>query len=268
MRLGTGGIDVFYIDESMDRDTYAMVGIAVPFLRCIEGTWTIVWKDQFDNMRDWRRRARLVSGVPVRKELKGSKFASGRGRYLHGKHQLPRARAAVAYRGMLADLQFLQDEAVISVIGNRGSNLYGHGRLEALLYALLQRMRTACISRKRNGFVFFDEGHSEYRTLYRKAQVFLPTGSMFGGWGTGATSKNLPLDNFTKDGNFKDSRHCFFTQLADLIAYAAFLMAKDEQGRLEPWQNRFNLGALYGSIPHKVLNTRANKKDPLGVVRL
>jgi len=71
--------------------------------------------------------------------------------------------------------------------------------LEVLLYALLQRMRTACNRSRRNGIVFFDEGHGEYRKLYRRARVFLPTGSMFGGWRGGAQTQNMPLDNFTKD---------------------------------------------------------------------
>jgi hypothetical protein len=68
---------------------------------------------------------------------------------------------------------------------------------------------------ERIGLVFFDEGHGEYRTLYRRARVFLSTGSERGDWGAGKGTKNLPLplDNFTKDANTKESEHCFFIQL-------------------------------------------------------
>jgi len=268
MRLENGGIDIFYVDESMDRDTFAMSAVPIPFLREVEGTWTIVWEDHFENVRDWRRRAKTAHGLPVRKELKGSKLAGGRGRFKHGKHQFPRAQAAGVLRSMLADLGFLQPAGIITVVGDRGSNLYGHGRLEALLFALLQRMRTACERTNRRGLVFFDEGHGEYRKLYRKARVFLPTGSSQGGWPSGRFTQNLPLDNFTKDANIKQSQHCFFTQLADLVAYAAFLKVKGERNQLEPWQGALGLGALYDAIPQAALNTNASRRDPQGIVRL
>ena len=56
-----------------------------------------------------------------------------------------------------------------------GRNLYGRQQLEAALYALFQRMRTQCARRNVNAMVFFDQGHPEYRRLYRQAQVFLST---------------------------------------------------------------------------------------------
>ncbi len=82
---------------------------------------------------------------------------------------------------------------------------------------------------------FFDQGHQEYRQLYRMAQVHLPTGSMLGSWGAKAT-KNMPLDMFVKDANEKNSKYCFFTQVADIIAYAAFLKIKGERNELADWQ--------------------------------
>lgn len=268
MRLEQGGIDVYYVDESMDQDTFVMSALPVPFLRLTDGTWTLVWEDHFHNVRDWRRRIKAAHGLPVRNELKGSKLASGRGRFKHGKHQFTRGEAAIVLNSMLADLTFLQPSGIITVIGTRSSNLYGHSRLEALLFAMLQRMRTACNRSKRSGLIFFDEGHGEYRKLYRKARVYLPTGSSQGLWPTGTMTRNMPLDNFTKDANFKQSQHCFFTQLADVISYAAFLKVKAEAGRLEPWQLALSLGDLYDAIPISVLNTSASRRDPKGIVRL
>lgn len=269
MRLNNGGIDIFYIDESGDRDVFAMTAVSVPFLRNIEGTWMLVWDDHYSTVRQWRQWASKEIGIPVRKELKGNKLASGRGRYKNGRDQLPRAEAAEAYRALLSSLGFLQDLSIITVTGSRESELYGHGRLEALLFALLQRMRTACYKSKRTGLVFFDEGHGEYRKLFRKAQVYLPTGSSLGGWGTGESTRNIPLDNFTKDGNTKDSRYSHYIQLADLISYAAFLKRKSEVGSLTFWQDKLGLEDLYNAIPRKVLNVYANAKDPNhGIVRL
>lgn len=268
MRLGNGGIDVFYIDESMDSDVFAMSAVAIPFLRNIDGTWTIVWDDHYATIRDWRRQMKNDVGIPVNKELKGSRLSSGRSRYKDGRHQFGREEANRAYRGLLANLDFLPDASIITVTCTSSTELYGHSKLEALLYALLQRMRTACYKRQRTGMVFFDEGHGEYRKLFRRAQVYLPTGSSYGGWGTGEFSKNLSLDNFTKDGNIKDSRYSHYIQLADLISYAAFLKRKAEISVLSPWQADLNLGTLYDAIPLRVLNTKANTADPQGFLRM
>ena len=90
MRLPAGGIDIFYIDESTDRELLVMSAVTIPFLRLIEGTWNVVWEDHLNNIREWRRRLSRDHGIPVRKELKGGKLASGRGRYLLGQHQLQR----------------------------------------------------------------------------------------------------------------------------------------------------------------------------------
>jgi hypothetical protein len=78
--------------------------------------------------------------------------------------QFSRNGAASVYRDALSRLGFLQDMAIISVVGTRQSALYGHGRLEATLVAMLRRMRTALVRAKpaRQGMIFFDEGHGEY----------------------------------------------------------------------------------------------------------
>jgi hypothetical protein len=268
VRLENGGVDVFYVDESMDASVFTISSLAIPFLRLVDGTWTFVWEDQFKNIRDWRRRISKSHGLPVRKELKGQKLASGRGRYHLGKHQFTRRQAAKIYRDLLSDTDFLPDNSVITVVGTRSSNLYGHSRLEALVVALLQRLRRACVANQRTGLIFFDEGHGEYRKLYRKAKAYLPTGSDRGGWADGKLSKNLPLDNFTKDANIKESEHSFFIQLADLVSYAAFLKVKGETESLSEWQAALDLGRLYQTVPVRVLNTSASRADPLGIVRL
>lgn len=268
MRLTEGGMDIYYVDESTDRDFMVMSAVRVPFMRLVEGTWTVVWEDHFKNIRDWRRRLRLAHDIPVDKELKGGKLLSGRGRYLRGKHQLQPHVAAQAYRASLADIGFLAPRSIITVAGQVGCSLYGHGRLEAVLFAMLQRMRTAGVKNKCLGMVFFDEGHGEYRKLYRKARVYLPTGSSKGDWGSGTATKNLPLDNFVKDANIKESEHSWFTQLSDLLSFACLLKLREERGSLLPWQAALGASTLYDAVPTTVLNIFASTSDPQGIVRL
>ncbi len=132
------------------------------------------------------------------------------------------------------------------------------------MVALFQRMRTYCDKNQRVALTFFDRGHPEYRTLYRKAQVFLPTGSLFG-----TRTRNLPLSMFFEDGNDKDSKHCWFTQTADIVAYVAFLKVKSERRDLTPWQVKYNWSAAYDEIPATLINTNVSRgviRD--GIVRL
>jgi uncharacterized protein DUF3800 len=239
MHLRSGGMDVFYIDESNDAQLYVVTAVAVPFLRATEGVWQIVWPDYLTAAVAWRRRINKELGVPTSKELHGVKLASGRGRYFKGKYQFERPKAGAVYRQILQFADFLPNASVITISSKRdGRPLYGMTRLEAALHALFQRMRSQCNARDTNGFVFFDEGHDEYRRLYRRAQRYLPTGSRVAGlgWGGGQPTANYPLDMFTKDGNSKQSHHCHFTQLADLIAYSAFLKVKAERNESTDWQ--------------------------------
>jgi len=146
--------------------------------------------------------------------------------------------------------------------------MYGHARLQRVMYALFQRMRKQCKSRNVNAMVFFDQGHPEYRRLYRRACVSLPTGSMFGAW-TSGLQQNMPLDMFVKDGNEKCSKDCLFTQISDLIAFAAFSKVRSERKMLTPDQIRFGMGNLYNAIPTEILNAKASFAAPRdAIVRL
>lgn len=270
MHLRSGGIDVFYIDESNDAQIYVVTAVTVPFLRATEGVWQIVWPDYLDAAKTWRRLIRKNLGVPITKELHAVKLASGRGNYDRGKHRFDRPKAGAVYRQILRMADFLPDASVITVVSKRGGKpLYGMSRLEAALHALFQRMRSQCNARETNAIVFFDEGHEEYRKLYRKAQVYLPTGSkvMGTGWGGGNTTANLRLDMFTKDGNSKPSHYCYFTQLADLVAYSAFLKIKSENNTLTEWQDRLLFRNIYDHFPSIKVNHKATRY-PDGIVRL
>lgn len=268
MHLRPGGLDVFYIDESHDGNHYVVTAVRVPFLRNIENTWNIVWPSHLEKAKAWRRRIKEQLNIPRAKELHGVKLASCRGQFLHGKFNFKYRQAAQVYGEILKTIDFLPDEGIMSVAATKGQPLYGHHRLEAAMYALFQRMRRKCIADRTNAITFFDQGHPEYRRLYRMAQVHLPTGSAVGRWPTGATA-NMPMDMFTKDGNDKDSKHCYFTQTADLIAYAAFLKIKGERGELTDWQAAYGMNVLYDDIPRAKINTKVSSASPRdGIVRL
>jgi hypothetical protein len=111
---------------------------------------------------------------------------------------------------------------------------------------------------------FFDQAHPEYRRLYRRARLNLPTGSMLG-----MATRNMPLDMFVKDANEKSSKDCLFTQAADLIAYSALAKVREERGLLADEHRALGLHELYDAIPSAILNKRATFVAPRdGIVRL
>lgn len=264
MELQKNGIDIFYVDESNDRDHYVLSAVTIPFLRPSENGYRIVWDEYFKAAKTWRNEIKQNHDIPLKVELHAVKLVSGRGQYRKGKHSFQRPKASSVYRDILRRINFLEDGSIFCCTATTGAKLYDYTKLEASLYALFQRMRRQCQARKVNAFIFFDEGHPEYRKLYRKAQIYLPTGNMIS---TG--SRSLPLDMFVKDANEKQSKHCFFTQMADLISYAAFLKLKDENGTLTPWQNKYNLGTAFDEIPLNIRNTAVSGSFPKdGIVRL
>jgi hypothetical protein len=198
----------------------------------------------------------------MRKDLHSWKLVSGRGRFRKDGRALSKASGSALYLWLLKSISFLQPESIITAVGHGSPTLYGHQRQQALLYGLFQRMQRASVVNQRLGLTFFDEGHGEYRKLYRQARVFLPTGSGKGAWEDGSHSKNLPMANFFKDGNFKNSKHSLFVQIADLVSYAAFLRVKKKHATLTDWQVAFGLGDAYAALPEAVLNKHASRKDP------
>jgi len=266
MILRAGGMDVFYIDESHDSALYAVTAIAIPFLRKIADTWNIVWPDYLQAAQAWRKQIASDLHIPLGKELHATKLVSGRGNYLYGNRQFTKPDAVAAYRSILRWINFIPDASVITVVGRRGPQMYGHDRLQRVMYALFQRMRRQCVAPTRNvnAMAFFDQGHPEYRQLYRRARVNLPTGSMFG-----LATRNMPLDMFVKDANEKTSKDCLFTQTADLIAYAALAQVREELGLLSQEHRGLSLHTLYGDLPAAPLNTKASLAPPRdGIVRL
>ena len=263
MILQRGGINIFYIDESHDNTHYVVTAVCVPFLRSDVDLWRIVWPDFLDQAKSWRKTVRTSLHIPNKKELHGVKLASCRGNFLEGKHNFKYRQAFSAYSKILQGLSFLPDASVMSAVATKGGNqLYGRQRLEAAMYGLFQRMGRKCTADQTNGLAFFDRGHPEYRDLYRMAQRYLPTGSYFGQWEGGKSSKSMPISMFTKDANEKNSKHCFFTQIADLIAYSVFVKIKGENNQLTPWQKQYGLESLYDHIPKAKLNIRASNFNP------
>jgi hypothetical protein len=265
--LGKFGLCTLYADESDDKYIYTISCIAVPTLVSRPLGLRIEWDRYLDGAKAWRRNLRNQFGVPVRKELKGSRLATGHNSYGPHGSRVSGELARGIYQSALATLTFLPLGSIFSVYAVRGAELYGHRKTEAALYALFQRMRSHCNAWKCNALLFFDEGHDEYRTMYRKACVYLPTGSKQGRWEDGKPTKDLRFDTAIKDANFKNSKTSHFIQIADLVAYATLQKARKELGRLSDREVGWRWGDIHDAIPREHLNLDvSDRKD--GIVAL
>lgn len=131
------GLLTYYADESDDKKTYVLSSVAVPTLGASEVNVPIEWDMYLNAAQEWRRKLRDKFGIPVRKELKGSKLATGRNAYQPRGKRLYGQKAIDAYAFALRELSFLPDASIFSVTCERSYSLYGHTRLEAALYGRL-----------------------------------------------------------------------------------------------------------------------------------
>jgi hypothetical protein len=260
MDLAPNGIDVFYIDESERHPLSVASSVRIPFLRPKENGWEFVWDKYLDEATNWRRKLSSAHAIRFREELHGYKILRNQGLYLKTWRNLSPTQATALYKDALANLTWLPNGAIMSSFGTDLSQLMGHKGIAACLLGLFQRIRNDCHHRKINGLMFFDEGHTSYIRLYRMAQKYLPTGSSLGGWQGGKRTKNLPLSMFPKDANTKISDLSYFTQIADLVSYAARLKVEHERGQLAAKRVGREHHLVYDSIPRAQLNTLATFK--------
>lgn len=260
-------LSTFYADESDNKEFYVIACVNIPTVDA-KGWGSVEWQRYYDATVAWRRDIKAKFNVPIKKELKGSKIATGRNSYDGGKGRIYGPPAFELYKHALATLDFLPDASVFSVASQKGYQLFGHTRLEATLYAMFQRMQSQCKAKGHVSLIFFDEGHMEYRTMFRRACTHLPTGSMQGAWGGGAATKNIPFDRAIKDVNFKDSKQSSFVQIADLIAYATLLKMKKEANTLSDREKQLGFGDIFQSIPKAILNTMVDLSTRDGIKRL
>jgi hypothetical protein len=265
MDLAPNGIDIFYIDESERHPLSVASSVRAPFLRPKQGGWEFVWGNHNSNAAAWRRDLSKKHTVRFREELHGYKILKHQGLYHKHWRNLSPTEATTLYQDALATLTWLPNGAIMSAYATDTSSLMGHTGIDACMLSLFQRIRNDCQHRNVNGLIFFDEGHPSYLRLYRMAQKYLPTGSMWGGWGSKKT-RNLPLSMFPKDANIKNSSQSYFMQIADLVSYAARLKLESERKTLAA--KRVNRGhhLVYDSIPRMHLNTAATMKRKDAIV--
>ena len=265
MNLAPNGIDIFYIDESARYPLSVASCVRIPFLRPNPSNWEFVWDEYLAKATKWRRDLSKQHDIRFREELHGYRILGRKGQYHRTWRNLTHEEAVALYKDALNTLTWLPDQSIMSTLATDKSELMGHKGIFAGLFGLFQRIRNQC-GESRNGIIFFDEGHESYIRLYRMAQIYLPTGSKFGGWKDGKLTKNLPLSMFPKDANIKSSRLSYFIQIADLVSYAVRLKIEHERGQLSAKRVARQHHLLYDALPRAKLNLAATMKRKDAIV--
>ena len=143
----------------------------------------------------------------------------------------------------------------------RKTDIKGYERVS--LDRLLNRINTSVKADGRYAHLIFDgDGEWMVEQLYDRLRERNPVPSRYEVWEDGAPTKDIPLERIIGGPSFRNSQDDDQLQMADLIAHA--LMKQED----EPSHTVKELGLhLAFGILDRVLNRKASRSDPQGVVR-
>jgi hypothetical protein len=235
-----------YIDESKDPGRFY---VYTALIMNADG-----WRGAFEKVKSFRRQLRDEHGIYLLKELHAWKFAGGKGRPAKG--TIGKLERSVVFRKVL---RFIASSNTFVVASSCNTNQqYAFERL-------INRLNRTARGLNQNVVLFFDEG--EERNIVssvRRMKVFNHIPSNRGvWWDTGATTKNITLDNIVEDPIFKDSEQSYFIQLADFCAYALLRMERPIASR-----TKYGYDTMYRELA-RCSRRRHNLNDPrgMGIIR-
>lgn len=253
---------LMYVDGSGDSGLqnapsryYILTGLVVHELR---------WQQYFDQIVDFRRRMRASFGLRLADEIHASAMMTKPGPLV----RIKRNDRLTILRAFADELASMPDISFIQVVIDKQGKPLGYDVFQMAWKALLQRFENTIVYRNFPGPANPDEKgvlYSDNTDNRRVTQVLrqvrryspVPNQPRFG-----IGYRNLLVRNLVEDPTFRDSRHSYFIQAADLCAY----LLKQYLGHRSYFKKK---GARsYFRRLDPVLCKVASSADPLGVVRL
>jgi len=248
-----------YVDESGDTGLvrspsryFCLSGLVVHESR---------WRDFIRQLLHFRKTMRRVHGLPVRGEIHASVFINSRAFDLERHVRLAILRNAL---DELAKMDFL---SVTNVVVDKQGKPHDYDVFTNAWRTLFQRFENTLEygnfpgrHDKDQGIVITDATSGNLLTrLMRRMAVYnpVPNNSLIG---TG--SRNLPITKIIEDPHSKDSAESLPIQMCDTIVY--FL----HQHFMPNQYLKRNRAANYFDRLQPILNRKASRTDPLGIVRL
>lgn len=253
---------LMYVDESGDSGLvnsptryFILSGLVIHELR---------WNEALDQLIAYRQRMRNSFGLLMRDEIHSAHLINKPGDLV----RIQRNNRLTIIRAFLNEVGALPEISVINVIVDKRGKPEGYAVMEKAWGALIQRFSNTIKHRNFPGPANPDErgmivpDNTDVKVvqgLMRKVRKYnpVPNQSQFG-----AGYRNMTITNMVEDPYFKDSRHSYFIQAADVVAFSLYQrMAPSSYIKKKSAQNYFN--RLNG-----VLCKSASSSDPEGIVRL
>jgi hypothetical protein len=252
---------LIYVDESGDigltnspTSFFCLSGLVLHELR---------WLPILEEIVAFRRALRARYGLKLRQEIRAHAFIQRPGKELQSIQRSVRLK-------ILGDvLRFeasLPDISIINIVVDKTARAPGFDIFDFAWKTLIQRFHNTLSHRnfpgpqnpEDRGLVIMDRtDQKKLQLLLRRGRRFNPVPSL-----TSSITRQLPLITMVEDPNPRDSKHSYFTQLADVNAY--FL-----HQRMRPCRYIRKKGATrYFDLLDPVLCKVASRTDPQGIVRL
>jgi hypothetical protein len=140
--LRSGGIDIFYMDESIRYPNFFATVVRVPVLRNQENQWHFVWENAHDQAGQWRRLLSKRHNVKFRQELHAHEILGRKGLLHKQNRNLTVDESFSLYAEALSSLTFIEDGSIFTVASTAESNVLGNRGMDACLVSMFQRIKT------------------------------------------------------------------------------------------------------------------------------
>ena len=202
-----------YVDESGNTGAINRGGSVTYTLGCVLVS-AERWPSSFDQMLAFRRRLRDRFKIPMRAELRSSDLVRGGGDF-RPLNLAPGERHLV-FRSQLRALSQFDVRAFAIVVDKRTQA--SDACFDLAWEGLLQRLERTSSVEKQPFMLLHDEGEDErIRAWARRSRRHLPAGSAYG-----SSTIRRRASLLIEDPSPRSSKHSYFIQAADLVAYSAF----------------------------------------------
>lgn len=223
------------------------------------------WKENFDIVKDFRRKLRADYGLPVKQEFHTTKFLTDKNPF-HGMYDPPiRKEILVLYFKLIASLNI----KIINVVIDKGRfKTPGYEILEKAITYNVQRIENDLAVIPQKYLIITDEGRlSKMRKQIRKIQSINYIPSKYH-----PASYRKEIKHIIEDPLSKESSESYFIQLIDAIATVVYLYSLQNLCITKiKWANRILNVLTYGDeiVLLKLIGNNLNlkaSKEKFGIV--
>lgn len=255
---------LMYVDESGDSGAntassryYILSGLVVH---------ETAWRSVLDRLVQFRRRMKGLYKLRQRDEVHASPFIHAPAHKMNG---IPRGDRLGILRAYVKELSQIQDIRLVNILVDKKGKATSVDLFDLAWKALIQRFENTIQHRNYPGstnptdcgIILPDDGNiDQLRHLLRKIRVYNPIPNRFPSMQ--GSARNLPVRFIVEDPVHRDSRHSYFVQSTDVIAYfLQQLHAPNKYIRQKGARNYFLHLA-------PIVSKHASPSDPMGIVRL